>query len=100
MLSFKPWYSFRTALLPFVSLCAFMLSLCLSPAHGALTLTKSVSAATAAPGSTVTYTLAYGNNGSSQVGDSTISDTLPANVTYVQGSASGGATYTPGPPTR
>ena len=89
-----PWYSFRTVLLPFVCLCAFMLSLCVSPAHGVLTLTKTVSATTAAPGSTVTYTIVCLTD--SMVAGATITDILPANVTYLTGSASGNATFTQG----
>ena len=45
-----------------------------------------------APGNTVTYTLAYTNNGTDAT-DAVISDPLPAGITYVPGSAGSSATY-------
>ena len=57
-----------------------------------LVLAKSALPISAGAGATVTYTLNYGNN----VTDATnvqITDILPANVTYVPGSATGNASY-------
>ena len=58
----------------------------------ALALVKTVSPANTLPGNTVTYTLAYTNNGTAATGV-TISDVLSANLTYVAGSASAGGAY-------
>ena len=57
-----------------------------------LTLTKSVSPASAGLGSVVTYTLAYDNTGGTAT-NVVLSDTLPSNVTYVANSAGENATY-------
>jgi len=56
----------------------------------ALSLSKTVSPASALPGTTLTYTLAYSNTGLVTANNVTITDTLPAHVTYVAGS---GGTY-------
>jgi len=58
-----------------------------------LSLVKSASLTTATPGSAVTYTLAYRNSGSDSATNIILSDTLPAHVTYMNGSASSGGTY-------
>lgn len=54
-----------------------------------LTLTKSASAASVQPGELLTYTLVTQNNGDIAASGVTLSDTLPANVTYQ--ASSGGA---------
>ena len=60
----------------------------------ALTLAKTVLPTDAAPGGTVTYSITYNNyNGTVAASNVTITDALPANVTYVPNSASGNATY-------
>jgi len=61
-----------------------------------LTFTKSAAPTSAAPGATVTYTLAYGNTGSTSLNGVTITDVLPANLTYVTGSASNSGSYNAG----
>ena len=53
-----------------------------------LTLSKSMSPANAAPGSTVTYTLAYANYDVAAM-NVVLADTLPANLAYVTNSATG-----------
>ena len=50
-------------------------------------VTKSASVTTANVGSTVEYTLTYSNTGNTTATDLVIRDLLPANVTYVTGSA-------------
>ncbi|NJM41478.1 MAG: DUF11 domain-containing protein, partial [Anaerolineae bacterium] len=52
----------------------------------ALSLTKSVSPSVAAPGSLVTYTLAYTISGDEPAFGVTVSDTLPAGVVFVSAS--------------
>lgn len=64
--------------------------------QASLALYKSVSAASAALGGTVTYTLSYENTGGSQASGVTVTDTLPAGVIYVNGSATGGGVYNAG----
>ena len=59
------------------------------PATPALTITKSATPANPKPGDTVTYTLTYGNTGTSAAANATITDVLPAHLTYVTGSAKG-----------
>jgi len=59
----------------------------------ALTLTKSVTPTTAPAGATVTYTLAYANTGTASATNVTLTDTLPAHLTYTPGSATGGGTF-------
>ncbi len=54
------------------------------------TLSTSVNVTGAVPGSTVTYTLAYANTGAAAT-NVTISDTLPAGISYVTGSAGNNA---------
>jgi len=58
-----------------------------------LTVSKSAAPTSAPPGATVTYTLAYGNSGTGAATTTTLSDVLPATLTYVAGSASGGGSY-------
>jgi len=55
-----------------------------------LTLTKSASPTTVAPGGTVTYTIAYANNGGSSANTTFINDTIPSGSTFVPGSITGG----------
>ena len=57
-----------------------------------LTLANSVNFTNAAPGSVVTYTLLYTNTGSTAT-NVTLTDTLPAGVSYVSGSAGSEATF-------
>ncbi len=59
-----------------------------------LYLAKAATASTspAAPGSTILYTLNYGNKGSTNATNVVITDPLPANTTFV--SATGGGLYT------
>ena len=59
-----------------------------------LTLNKSAMPTNPMLGDTVTYTLSYTNTGLPSAGI-TLSDTLPANLSYVQGSAGTGAVYDP-----
>jgi len=61
-----------------------------------LTLTKSASLTSAAQGAVLTYTLAYANTGSASATNVALTDTLPAYVTYISGSASNGGTYNNG----
>ena len=60
-----------------------------------LTLTTTANPTAAAPGDTITCTLSYGV-AVSGAGNVTLTDVLPANLTYVPGSASGGAVYSAG----
>ncbi len=60
----------------------------------ALSLTKTVDRATAAPGELLTYTLAYRNTGNAEASGAVITDTLPARTTFV--SASGGGVLSGG----
>ncbi|MDH7486538.1 MAG: S8 family serine peptidase [Anaerolineae bacterium] len=53
---------------------------------------KRVSAAIAPPGSVLTYTLVLSNTGAGAA-QVTVSDPLPAGVSFVEGSATGGAVY-------
>ena len=61
----------------------------------ALTLAKSVSPATAAPGGTVTYTLACADYGCTAT-NVIVTDVLPANIAYVTGSAGTNGSYNAG----
>ncbi len=45
------------------------------------------------PGDTIKYTLCFGNTGNGNATDVRLIDPIPANTTYVPGSASGGAVY-------
>jgi len=53
------------------------------------TSTKTVNFASATPGSTLTYTISVVNTGSSGATGVVVSDTIPANTTYVGGSITG-----------
>ncbi len=70
---------------------AINLSIQVSEALGKLLVDKSVSPTTASPQTVLTYTIEYGNTGGAAIGGSgngvTITDQLPATVTYVAGSA-------------
>jgi len=59
-----------------------------------LTLTKSASPTSARPGDTVHYTLMYNNTGTAAATNVVLTDVLPAQLTYVAGSANAGGTYT------
>jgi uncharacterized repeat protein (TIGR01451 family) len=59
-----------------------------------LTLSKVASASSTVPGSTLTYTLAYANDSPVNASGVTITDALPAGITYVLGSCTGGCAYT------
>jgi uncharacterized repeat protein (TIGR01451 family) len=60
-----------------------------------VTLVKSVSAATAVPGTVLTYTVAYTSNGTTSAYNVVVVDAVPANTLYLTGSAAGsGATIT------
>lgn len=56
-----------------------------------ITLTESVSPTTAKSGDTVTYTITYSNAGGDAL-SANLTDTLPAGVTLVAGSITGGGT--------
>ncbi len=45
------------------------------------------------PGDTIKYTVCFGNTGNGNATGVTLVDPIPANTTYVPGSATGGATY-------
>src|SRR5438552_16247698 len=55
-----------------------------------LTITKSAAPSPVSPGATLTYTLAYANTGTANASGVVLSDTVPANTTFV--SATGGGT--------
>lgn len=57
-------------------------------------VTKSVSAANAAPGNQLTYNIVVTNNGPSVAQGVTLTDVLPAGVTFVSGTGPGGAALT------
>ncbi len=57
------------------------------------TSTKTVNRATAEPGDVLTYTIVLHNSGNQNAGNVSLSDVLPANVTYVAGSVTGGAAH-------
>lgn len=56
-------------------------------ARADLAVTKSVSSSPIVPGTNVTYTLTATNNGPSLAAEATVSDTLPAGLTFVSASA-------------
>jgi len=64
------------------------------PVSPTLTLSKATSSPTAGSGQTLTYTLALTATGASL--PATLTDTLPAGLTYVNGSATGGAIFNSG----
>ncbi|MCD6641039.1 MAG: S8 family serine peptidase, partial [Nocardioides sp.] len=59
-------------------------------------VTKTADVDTATPGDVITYTVEVQPNTLSEDHDTTVVDTLPANTTYVDGSATNGATYADG----
>ena len=59
-------------------------------------VTKSVSSTTAAPGDTLTYTITVQPNVTVEDLEYTITDSIPTGLTYVDGSATNGATVTDG----
>lgn len=58
-----------------------------------LTLGKVANAGSSAPGGTITYTISYANDSPVNATGVSIADTLPAGLTYVPGSCTGGCTY-------
>ncbi len=60
------------------------------PPSADLSLTKTVSASTAQPGDTVTYTIIASNSGPNDANSVAITDTLPSSLTFVSCSATGG----------
>ena len=64
----------------------------LTPAPADFALTPSCLPIKAVPGATITYTLTYENTGGSVATGVTLTDALPAGLTYVSGSASGSPT--------
>jgi len=58
-----------------------------------LKLTLAVDKSTAVPGETLTYTITYQNTGNADATSVLISAPIPANTTYIVGSASAGGTY-------
>jgi uncharacterized repeat protein (TIGR01451 family) len=65
-------------------------------AQGGITITKAADRMSVSPGDVVTYTITVRNTGSSR--SVTVWDQIPFAVEYVDGSATGGATYSSGPP--
>ena len=61
-----------------------------------LTLTKSCDVSGAIPGTTLTYSLAYGNSGNTTATNVLLTDMLPAEMRYVPYSASGGGSFNNG----
>lgn len=57
-------------------------------------VTKTASAATAAPGAQVTYTIVVSNSGPSTAQAVTVTDVLPAGLTFVSGTGPGGTPLT------
>ena len=65
-----------------------------APLMPMLSLRQSVTIPDTAPGSTMTCMLAYANSGAIQATNITLTDVLPADLSYVPGSAGSNATYT------
>ncbi|MCL6643290.1 MAG: DUF11 domain-containing protein, partial [Candidatus Bipolaricaulota bacterium] len=71
---------------------AITLTIHVSESLGKFSVNKSVTPTAATPGTTLTYTIEYGNSGGAALGDPnsgnsvTITDILPSEVTYVAGS--------------
>jgi len=63
------------------------------PPAPALLLNKSVSPTLAQHGDVVTYAINYRNVGTAKATSVTLTDTLPAHITYVTGSVTGGGVY-------
>jgi len=61
----------------------------------AVSIDKTVDRPTARPGDKLTYTITYRNSGTADAENVVVMDVLPAEVTYVPGSATGGAFYEP-----
>ena len=60
--------------------------------NAVVTLTKAISVASGAPGTTATYTLTYTNTGNSMATAVAVTDVIPAGMTYVSGSGRWSAT--------
>ncbi|HKV13187.1 MAG TPA: hypothetical protein VJ725_33920, partial [Thermoanaerobaculia bacterium] len=60
-----------------------------------LSITKSDGGASVAPGNTITYTLTYGNTGSTGAAGVVITETVPANTTFNAGASTAGWSCTP-----
>ena len=63
-----------------------------------LSITKSASSSTAAPGADLVYTLLAANNGPSAAAGATVSDTLPAGTTFVSANTTAGTCIESAPP--
>jgi uncharacterized repeat protein (TIGR01451 family) len=61
-----------------------------------LAFTKNQDVSNPAPGQTITYTLPYGNTGTGNTSNITLTDVLNTNITLVGGSITGGGTYNAG----
>ena len=66
-----------------------------SPTSPVLTLTATANQTVAAPGNTITFTLSYSATAAA-ASNVTITDVLPANLTYVTGSAGSNGSYSAG----
>jgi len=65
-------------------------------AQATLSLTKSVTPVSAAPGGTVNYTITAANNYGSAISSVVLTDQLPTQISYVNGSVTGGGVYDTG----
>jgi len=63
-----------------------------------LSISKAADRVNVYPGQVVTYTIVFTNSGPGSAA-AVMTDVIPFGVNYVTGSATGGATYVPGPPT-
>jgi uncharacterized repeat protein (TIGR01451 family) len=66
-----------------------------SPPPPNITLQKSANKTDVQPGDIVTFTITYTNNGAGEARNVRITDNIPANTTYVVGSASQGGVHIP-----
>jgi len=71
-----------------------------TPKYADLAVTKTVDKPQPNVNDTITYTVRLTNNGTATATNVEVTDTLPANVTYLNATAAGGTTFTPsGTPT-
>ena len=66
-----------------------------TPKYADLAVTKQTDKPEPNVGDTITYTVTLRNNGTATATGVEVTDTLPANVTYVSASAAGGTSFTP-----
>ena len=66
-----------------------------TPKYADLAVTKQTDKPQPNVGDTITYTVTLRNNGTATATGVEVTDTLPANVTYVSASAAGGTSFTP-----